>query len=303
MRVLALVIGAALLGVLPAAADASPGWKSWQVPAPSAPGTLRSVSPEQMAVATAARSPRRGGTYGGGTSVGDPIVISLSSNRRSVTSIAREWRATCASGIGYPTSEVLRGKLSIDSAGRFAGASEDDVDLGGGLRGARSDRFEGQIRGKRVSGRWVGHTTVTDASGATVDTCDIDFSFSGRSAKGKVYGGSTTQFAPVVVERGRKKVGRVRIGWQGSCSPSGSVQFGEDFTDFALKRGRFGDDFDQHVPFNDGGSADFHFSLHGRLGRGASSGSFRATAVRRDSGGSEALQCDSGPIRWKARTG
>ena len=53
-----------------------------------------------VAVAVAARTGGRGLAYGGGTTIGDPIVMRLSSNGRRLSRVVDQWRADCSSGMG-----------------------------------------------------------------------------------------------------------------------------------------------------------------------------------------------------------
>jgi hypothetical protein len=260
-----------------------------------------------VAVAVPARTGGRGLAYGGGTTVGDPIVMRLSSNGRRLSRVVDQWRADCSSGMGYPATSSLSGNLKISSRGTFAGAASAHPDLGGGLRGVETNQFSGVIHGKLLSGKWHAHADVFNTqSGSKVDDCDVVFNFSARSAARRVYGGSTSESAPAVAVRSRSgaKVSTFRIGWSAPCSPQGFVQFGEQFTNFPVSSGRFGDDFAFQTQPNASGETDrFDYRLHGRVGRRNASGTFQAAVAHRDAGGNPLIACTSKPVTWRAASG
>ena len=267
-------------------------------------GVSTMTSARAAGPALGAAAARRGGTYGGGTSVGDPIVLGLSRSRKALTRVVVQWNAPCASGMRYPSVKDLRGNIAIDSKGRAAGQTGANVDLGGGLTGNRTESFALTVRGGAVSGAWHAHVDVVDnASQAVRDTCDIVFDFKASSSRGRVFGGATSQHAPVTLTRSSRgtKVSRIGLGWSADCTPQGSVQIGDAFVNFPLKRGRFGDDFTDRQD-TQSGPIDFRYSIQGRLGATSGSGTFQGAVSQTDPAGA-VISCDSGPLAWKVASG
>ena len=278
---------------------------TWSHPVSHEQESLRAVGGPPVVVA--ARVAGRGVTYGGGTSDGDPFVLTLSSGGTRLARVVDQWRAPCSSGKGYLGSNVLRGNLKVAKRGAFAGAARLTADLGGGTQGVETNDFSGVLRGKRASGKWHVHVDVMDTqSGTKVDDCDLKFNFSARSARGHIFGGSTSARAPVVVQvaANGRKVSLFRIGWSADCTPPGVIQFGEAFANFPISSGRFGDDFFLQNPPDQSGQTDrFDYKVHGRVGRRAASGTFQGMATRRDAAGNPLLTCTGTPLTWTAASG
>jgi hypothetical protein len=287
--------GALLLAAAPAMAD------SYR----TGGGEVSAMTPSrggEPAIGPAASS--RGGTYGGQTSAGDPIVLVLSRSRKALTKVVVEWSAPCASGMRYPVAGELRGQIPIDSKGRTAGTTGGNADLGGGLVGNRIEQFTVRVSGRAISGSWRAHVDVVDSQSQTVrDTCDISFTFKATSSRGRVFGGATSQHAPVTLTRSSRgtKVSRIGLGWSAPCTPQGSVHIGDAFVNFPIKKGRFGDDFTDRQD-TQSGPVDYRYSIRGRLGATSGSGTFRGAVSQTDPSGS-VISCDSGPLTWKVASG
>jgi hypothetical protein len=260
-------------------------------------------APEPALTASAAR---RGAVYAGATSEQDPIVVQLARSRASVTRIVVQAQVPCASGMAYLSAGELKGRLPIARSGAFKGASTGTEPVGANFVATRSEALEGVVGRTRVSGRWALHADIVDMqTQATVDTCDIAFTFKGTSARSRVFGGATSQHTPIVlgVSRSGSQVSTVGVGWRGACTPQGAVQFGESFINFPLRAGRFGDDFAAGQQAPDGSTTAVQFSLHGRLGRASGSGTFQALLTDRDPAGNTRTECPSGPVSWKVASG
>jgi hypothetical protein len=241
----------------PASSVASPtaissaGWES------STPG--RALSTEVA----------RGVTYGGSTSANDPIVVMLSRDGKSVRRITTRFEATCTDGAGFVMFVDGATNRTIDPSGRFVGMFNVTDDLGSGVTRRRTSSLKGKVEGKKVTGSFRFHVDHVDAASAVVATCDQTATFHAIAARGRVFGGRTSQHAPVVVELAakRKVVRRFRIGWQSSCTPSEtSLHVGETLMNFPLASGRFGDDFTENLSGPTGEKQTSRYSLRGRLG-------------------------------------
>jgi hypothetical protein len=300
-RVLATGIataGLTLLAAGPATAD------SYQPRPPSAASVFAMTPARGGAPAMGVAASSRGGTYGGQTSDGDPIVLGLSRSRKALTRVVDQWNAPCASGMGYPSSGELRGQIAIDGKGRAAGGTSGNADLGGGLSGSRTERFALTVRGRSVSGSWQAHVDIVDTQSQAIrDSCDASFTFKATSSRRRVFGGATSQHTPVMLTRSSRgtKVSRIGLGWRAPCTPQGFFQIGDSFVNFPIKKGRFGDDFTDREN-TQSGPFDFTYSLRGRLGATSGSGTFHGVVTHPGPSGS-VTSCDSGPMTWKVASG
>lgn len=138
-------------------------------------------------------------------------------------------------------------------------------------------------------------TIVSDTDGSTVTTCRTPaLRWTAAHRPGTVFGGLTSQGYPVTIrlKPNRRSVAEIDIGWSADCTPNGSVTVPEQFTNFPIAGGRFGDVFTVKLP-SDGGQDVFDYHLSGTLTRSGGSGKFSARAVFPDGS-----SCQSSAGAW-----
>jgi hypothetical protein len=247
----------------------------------------------------------RGVTYAGSTSADDPIVIRLSRDGTSVRRISTRYEATCTDGQEF--NQFVDGPLdrTIGASGRFAATASGADDLGSGITARKTISLKAKIRGKKLTGSQQLHVDEVDAAGVVLATCDQTATFKAISARGKVFGGQTTQGGPVVVELAatRKTVRHFHIGWQASCTPSGAFQVGDTLLDFPLAGNRFGDDFTWNASAPTGEKQTLRYSLRGKIKRARVTGTFRVKATDIDATGVTSATCDTGAVSYTASSG
>ena len=139
------------------------------------------------------------------------------------------------------------------------------------------------------------------ATGADLQTCETgELKWTGRSARGRVYAGQTTQGMPMVVEldKARRTVDEVRFGWAGPCTPSGSFTIGDRISDFDITNNRFGDSFQSTFDVGGGAKVVVDYALDGRLRKSKAAGSVSVKFIRTDAAGAVTETCDSGRLDW-----
>jgi hypothetical protein len=245
------------------------------------------------AVATPAVAAPRATTtvYAGSTSADqEPMVLRISKKR--VIGLSMMWRAPCQSGRNYSFGETLTlAKPIAIRAGRFSGSVFIPQDLGEGLTGAASVLIKGTVTKTKITGSFTGGLAVgSDPSGPS-DTCAlVDQRYTLAHSPGRVFGGSTSQGLPVVLElnSSRKLIRHFHVGWRATCASGGGFQIGDFLTNFSIRAGRFGADFAQEVSTSDGGTATFSYLVSGRVTRTSSKGSLTVRVVIKGvSGGSD----------------
>ena len=259
-----------------------------------------------FAGATAAQAaPERGAVYGGANRDDQPIVVELSSSRRSVTRLVNMTTARCTSGAPYWGTRDRRGRLPIDRRGRWSGDSNGTENLADGQVAKWSDTYRGRVVGRRVTGRVTNHVEIMNAQGQVVDVCDVKYSFEAISSPGVVFGGATSQRAPVVLtrRRDRQAVGIFAVGWRATCRSGGFVQLSGYTTNVPLRRGRFADGGEDETRHEDGTTAEVRVPVRGRLGSRAGSGTLQGTYTERNADGTATDECSSGPVTWKVASG
>ena len=109
----------------------------------------------------------------------------------------------------------------------------------------------------------------------------------------------------VRVDAKRRKVSDLMFGWQsGTCKPdSVFLSVNEDFSDFPLSSGRFGDAFNMTYTPDEGGEGKVAYDITGRVARTRASGTFRVNLTETDPAGNVTTACDSGSVSWSAVTG
>jgi hypothetical protein len=259
--------------------------------------------------------------YGGSTSGRQPIVVTADPAAKKLRGAVIAWKAKCADGMSFPDASSLT--VATASPGfspsgdqlvvkrnakrRFSGTQSVGYDLGDSAA-AVTVALDGKLGAKSASGTLTAHVAIVDkASGNPVTTCDQPRThWSASRAPGRVYAGRTSEEQPVVVrvDAKRKHVTDMLVSWSSaSCQPDGFVQYPEDFTNFPVAAGRFGDKWDDTEKSSDGGSVKVDYDVAGRVARRAVRGTLRVGVTWMDPAGAPTSSCDSGGVTWKATTG
>lgn len=271
-----------------------------------------------LSVAPAALAATPRAVYGGGASDGEPIVLTATPDGAKLAAAVVAWSARCGDDhiLALSSQLAVAGRGAADTPrprvlamqrnakARFAGVQRFGLQTdNGGI--AVTVKLAGKLSRTAASGTLGVAANVADSAGNPVTTCSANLRWKAQRGP-RVYGGSTTQEEPVVlrVNAARTKVDELRIGWRSrSCQPPGFITFGEDFGNFPLAGGRFGDGFDQTFDRDGGGKYTFTYTVGGRVARTTANGSFRAVFKETDATAAQVATCDSGPISWQARSG
>ena len=127
-----------------------------------------------------------------------------------------------------------------------------------------------------------------------------------RSARGRVYAGSTAQEMPVVLELNARRdtVERMRYGWWAPCSPEGGFLIADHLDDLSLTDGGFGSVLQHPVDLGGGDKRTFDYDAEGSLaGEASASGRISVNLTDTDAAGAVTSTCETGRIRWTARSG
>jgi hypothetical protein len=285
--------------------------------AASVPGTLTTlvgpVGPTQLhagSFADITATPailNVGANYGGKTSQGDPLVLAVSRKAARVRRVAIDIEAACTSGSSLSTGGVLATNLRVSKTGGFKGTLLSSIDAGTEA-GAVTVDLKGTLGSSRGSGTAHVHVAFIDKqTNVPTDACDTGgLRWRATTAKGRVYGGSTSQQDPVVVElsRDRRRVSALRIGWQATCSPPGGIHVIDTLNRFPLSAsGAFGDTFSMTVPADGGGQHRLDFVVHGRVRKTKAVGRIQVHVTSTDAAGATVRTCDSGVVSWGATSG
>ena len=139
-------------------------------------------------------------------------------------------------------------------------------------------------------------------------------------ASAAVYGGSTTQRAPIAFMLAKSgKLKTIRIDWTGSCSGDMSFPFGgalvaaakapdiispgEDVVIGGIKKGRLSATGLGSATLGDGMSAAIVQKIRGRFKPTSASGTWSAHVTILDPEGNSVDSCDTGRFRWSAGRG
>ena len=274
-------------------------------------------------VAAGAPSPAsaRNAVYGGSTSAGAPIVIAADKKAKSLRSAVVSWRAACDDGDRFPVAMPLTVAkaepgfrpgfrelaTSRNGKGRFAGVQVGALDMGD-LAGLLTASYSGKLSAKRSNGKLEATITVVDQDGNTVTTCRTgSVRWSATRSPGRVFAGSTVQDHPVVVrvDAKRRNVSNLLFGWQsGTCKPDTMfLSVNEDFSNFPLGSGKFGDAFNMTYTPDEGGEGKVAYDITGRVAKTRASGTLRVGLTETDAAGNVTTACDSGSVSWSAVTG
>jgi hypothetical protein len=109
--------------------------------------------------------------YGGSTSQHDVAVLELSRDLRRVSTLRIGWQAPCTPQGGFHVADVLTG-FGLSASRSFGGAFSVTNPGDGGGQIKADYQVQGKAGKSKASGRLQVHITSTDATGATVATCD-----------------------------------------------------------------------------------------------------------------------------------
>jgi hypothetical protein len=253
-----------------------------------------------LALVAAAPAPAATSVFGGSTNAGEPIALTGDQAAKKLRTMVIAVAARCADGNYYPVATRLSAAHAKHNAGgRFAGTVTSSV-----APTTLKITLSGRLARTRASGKLAVDVTSTDGS---LDCHSGTVRWSATRSPGHVYAGSTSQNEPVVVKVNRKRtnVDDVLIGWEtDSCTTQDFFyRQGEDFTDFPLRAGHFGDGFSNTFDDGSGGKVRLDYSIDGAVKRTASKGTLRVGLTNTDATGATKMSCDSGTIAWRTTTG
>lgn len=111
------------------------------------------------------------GVLAGKTSDGAPSVLELGAARTQIKSLLIPWSADCKSGDSMWNTARLSGALQ--ATGAFAASlTPPSFDWGDGKKATQTESLNGRVTSSGASGTWRVQATITDDTGAQVDTCD-----------------------------------------------------------------------------------------------------------------------------------
>ncbi len=310
LKGMVVIVGACGVAV----AAATPGAAGRSLPAQARADGLSVLPAAGLPVFPA--TSRRGRIYAGSTSAGAPIVFELSRDGRRLARFGGQWGADCKSGgmMFFSTGDASVG-LPLRRDGSFTVAGEDQNKNETGFNTTTRQQMRGKVKGAKLSGSWSASVTDTDAAGATVDTCTADFSFHARSAKGRSFGGFTSQGTPVSLQLTKVKLSRTTlvevtalVGWIGKCteadgSDGGGGIYSYETVALPIERGRFGGHLNLSQPQNDGSETHWDMTMPGKQRR-QREGTFKLRMSWTNPDGSNGGYCETPhAIRWQARSG
>lgn len=256
--------------------------------------------------------------YGGTTSQDNPFVLKLAKGAKTVDRANVYVDGTCPDGNAISFWATLRFEVDTPAAlapglhivaedrvrksGSFSASGSGTEGFGTAI-GAIAHTITGKVRRNgSASGTYRAKILLRDqATGAEIQTCDTGaVGWTGRSSRGRVYAGQTSQGLPMVIEldKARRTVDQVRFGWLGPCTPSGSFYIGDRISDFAITDRKFNDSFQQTFDAGGGEKVAVDYALDGRLGKSKASGSVSVKFTRTDAAGAVTRACDSGTVDW-----
>ena len=127
------------------------------------------------------------------------------------------------------------------------------------------------------------------------------------AAAGTVFGGTTAQDMPVVIETSKngRRVTRAITAIRLTCTAGGIVTLGDGYQKLPVsKKRKFGFTFGPSTQRNDDGTTtDLEGSISGAFNkaRTSASGTWTFKATNRDAAGTVTDTCDSGRVTWKAK--
>jgi hypothetical protein len=127
------------------------------------------------------------------------------------------------------------------------------------------------------------------------------------AAAGTVYGGTTSQDFPIVIQTNRngRTVTNATIAIRANCTSGGFFAIPDGYRNMSVsKKRKFSASFGPTTERNDDGTTtDFEGSISGSFNksRTKASGTWTFKATHHDAAGAVADTCDSGTVSWTAR--
>jgi hypothetical protein len=253
--------------------------------------------------------------YGGSTSDRAPIVITLAKSGKLKT-LGIDWTARCNSGSEFPFGGVLAAVAKRPAVispganpmfgsvkrGRLNATAFGSAPLGEDMSAAITQKVRGKVKRSSASGTWSARVDILDPEGNMVDHCQTGAVRWAARRGPTVYGGSTTQGEPVVVEtiKSRTQIKYFGFGWNASCAPDGYATYVESLGNFPLTSGgAFGDQWTNDYPFQDGtGKSSFSYNLNGTLRNRRGSGTVSVDLTETDVSGATTSSCHTNRVAW-----
>ncbi len=275
------------------------------------------------AVAARPATPVATGTqYGGYTSQDNPLTLTLGADRRHVTGLHVLAFAKCDDGNTFPyfapahfepdlpptvaegDNVMIGGKLS--KTGKMSVLGNAIVDLGDKMA-LVNETLIVKVRRGRATGTYDAEVKVMDrATNQQVASCSTGtLKWLAISQPGRVFAGRTSQNMPAVLAltSDGRKVDALRVGWFADCGDGGGYVFGDHLANFPVSAtGVFGDGFDHDDTLDDGGHRSAHWDVAGKASAAKASGTIKVHETRTAADGSTAETCDTGTVRWSARS-
>jgi hypothetical protein len=256
--------------------------------------------------------------YGGTTSDGQPIAITAAKGGATLRGAAIAWSASCEQGMWFdwavlspvkPSPSFPPGPedllMSSNGKGRFAGTEMAGEDAGDDVA-AISVTVKGRLTKTRASGTLSAVVKLVNKTTQAADgACQSGtVRWTATRAPRSVFAGTTSHHEPVVVRVRHKRVTDFIAGWDTStCSDGTGWHYSPDLTNFALRRGAFGEPFSYSADMDAGEKRTFSYDLRGRVTKTTARGTLHATTADTDATGAQTMTCDSDTIAWKAVSG
>jgi hypothetical protein len=229
----------------------------------------------------------------------DDAIVARTSGKR-VKSMVVALRTGCAAGALFAFHDDIavgsgRGRLvpTRNNNGRFKAVYRNSG-LSGGYWLVEKLTIRGTFTRTGVSGRlWFNASAYASQGGTQIDTCRIGpLRWNARHKPRWAYGGATSQDEPVglFLSKNRKNVKEIGIGWHTSCANGSFIDMPDDLTNFRIRRGRFGDNWN----WTEGGTR-YVYRLRGQVGKRSASGTLRVTAYP-----PSGTSCKTPRIKWRA---
>ena len=263
-----------------------------------------------------ASAAERGRVHAGTTSADDPIVLRLSRSGGRVARIAMQISAPCA-GSGDRVALLIDAPtgIGVRRGGRFAAKQPLDAPLASGRIARGKLAVKGRVEGRTIEGAVTFRARLLDPAGTATDRCRQRFTFTARSGRGRAFGGTTSQRAPVAIRvRGDtvvdgatirlvRTVRSFAIGWRAAWSDGRTAQVGETLAALPVREGRFARTWTHERPRDGGGRDVIAYSLDGVIRGAKLTGTFRARSTRFDAAGAVQATADTGAVTFTARSG
>jgi hypothetical protein len=259
-----------------------------------------------------------GTVYAGPVAREYPMVLTLTKSGRLAGVVLSE-RAQCNDGDSYHYAQqgtfadsvpaVQLGKLTfkgrkLSKSGKFKASAVDNEPSAGGDSTAIFVDLKGKVGRSAATGTLHFRVVNLDAAGNQTYHCDSGTApWSLGSARGRIFGGVTSQGTPVEVKltADRSSVDTFAIDWNADCAPGGG-SIGGPTALFALPMRSDGSfDSDQEQAASADGSVPDVTGLLGGVVKGrTASGLWSLSATYHDAAGAANNTCHTGGMSWKA---